>query len=124
MSQIILDMKPVGLNQAYSTNRQGRRFLVARGKTYKALVGMKAIQSMREFEGYLGPLKFEYVIEGPWLTKSGSISKTAGDIDGFSKLLCDAVCEALGINDCTIFEVVGRKVVAGKWRIIATLYQL
>lgn len=56
------------------------------------------------------PLCFEYTISSPrFLKKNGEISKTAGDCDGFAKLLIDAVCESLGIDDSCVWKIVGQK---------------
>lgn len=122
MSQpLIIDIKPVSINQAYSTARTGRRFLVAKGKAYKLEIALLSGKHFKELLGYSEKLKFTYEIHGPWLRQDGKISKTAGDIDGFCKLMLDAVCEALDINDAVVFEIHAKKVVAENWRLIIDL---
>lgn len=122
MSQpLIIDIKPVSINQAYSTARTGRRFLVAKGKAYKLEIAILSGKHFKNLVGYSEKLKFTYEIHGPWLRQDGKISKTAGDIDGFCKLMLDAVCEALDINDAVVFEIHAKKVVADKWRLIIDL---
>jgi Holliday junction resolvase RusA-like endonuclease len=122
MSQpLIIDIKPVSINQAYSTARTGRRFLVARGKAYKLEIALLSGKHFKNLVGYSEKLKFTYEIHGPWLRQDGKISKTAGDIDGFCKLMLDAVCEALDINDAVVFEIHAKKVVAENWRLIIDL---
>jgi Holliday junction resolvase RusA-like endonuclease len=122
MSQpLIIDIKPVSINQAYSTARTGRRFLVAKGKAYKLEIALLSGKHFKNLAGYSEKLKFTYEIHGPWLRQDGKISKTAGDIDGFCKLMLDAVCEALDINDAVVFEIHAKKVVADNWRIIIDL---
>ena len=122
MSQpLIIDIKPVSINQAYSTARTGRRFLVAKGKAYKLEIAMLSGRHFKNLVGYSEKLKFTYEIHGPWLRQDGKISKTAGDIDGFCKLMLDAVCEALDINDAVVFEIHAKKVVADNWRLIIDL---
>jgi Holliday junction resolvase RusA-like endonuclease len=125
MSQpLIIDIKPVSINQAYSTARTGRRFLVAKGKAYKLEIALLSGKHFKNLVGYSEKLKFTYEIHGPWLRQDGKISKTAGDIDGFCKLMLDAVCEALDINDAVVFEIHAKKVVADNWRIIIDLTKL
>jgi Holliday junction resolvase RusA-like endonuclease len=122
MSQpLIIDIKPVSINQAYSTARTGRRFLVAKGKAYKLEIALLSGKHFKNLVGYSEKLKFTYEIHGPWLRQDGKISKTAGDIDGFCKLMLDAVCEALDINDAVVFEIYAKKVVAENWRLIINL---
>jgi Holliday junction resolvase RusA-like endonuclease len=122
MSQpLIIDIKPVSINQAYSTARTGRRFLVAKGKAYKLEIALLSGRHFKNLVGYSEKLKFTYEIHGPWLRQDGKISKTAGDIDGFCKLMLDAVCEALDINDAVVFEIHAKKVVAENWRLIIDL---
>jgi Holliday junction resolvase RusA-like endonuclease len=122
MSQpLIIDIKPVSINQAYSTARTGRRFLVAKGKAYKLEIALLSGKHFKNLVGYSEKLKFTYEIHGPWLRQDGKISKTAGDIDGFCKLMLDAVCEALEINDACVFQIEAKKVVADNWRIIIDL---
>lgn len=109
--------------RVYSSSRSGRRFMTKEGKEYKELISIHA-KKLAHLTCLHEPLKFTYVVHGPWLTKDGLISKTLGDLDGFSKLLIDATCESLGINDSCITEIVARKEMAEKWRIEFNLSKL
>jgi Holliday junction resolvase RusA-like endonuclease len=94
---------------------------VAKGKAYKLEIALLSGKHFKNLAGYSEKLKFTYEIHGPWLRQDGKISKTAGDIDGFCKLMLDAVCGALDINDAVVFEIHAKKVVADNWRIIIDL---
>lgn len=100
--------------RVYSSSRSGRRFMTKEGKEYKELISLYA-KNFIHLRGLHEPLKFTYIVHGPWLTKDGLISKTLGDLDGFSKLLIDATCEALEINDSCITEIVAQKRMANDW---------
>ena len=122
--QLVLRLKPMSVNQAYSTSRQGRRFLVASGKSYKLAVALEAGRFFESIRGYSGRLKLEYEIHGPWLTKEGKVSKTAGDLANFEKLLIDSVCESIDVNDASIFKIEAEKIVSDEWIIKVRLYPI
>lgn len=111
---ITIKIKPMTFNSVYSTARTGRRFMTKEGKQYKALIAAKAT-AFDHLADFQEALKFTYELHGPWLTKKNMISKTAGDLDGASKLLIDAVCDSLNINDACIVELSGKKVLAESW---------
>ena len=60
--------------------------------------------------GYEGHLSFKCKFIGEWHTKKGTISKTAGDLDNFNKLILDGISEGLGVNDAQIFKIETEKV--------------
>lgn len=90
--------------------------MTAEGKEYKKIIALYA-NGLNHLRGLHEPLRFTYTVYGPWLTKEGKISKTLGDLDGFSKLLVDSICETLQINDSCVTEIIARKEMAEKWRI-------
>jgi Holliday junction resolvase RusA-like endonuclease len=78
---------PPSLNQAYPTNRQGRRFLSTRGQEFKK-AATEAITKQRV--GYFtGNLIVTLKLYRP---------RKIGDIDNFSKLIFD-VCKGLVFDD-------------------------
>ena len=113
---ISIPIKPMTFNSVYSTARTGRRFMTKEGKDYKKILSIYA-NGLSHLRGLHEPLKFTFVVYGPWLNKAGKISKIAGDLDGFLKMSQDAICEALEINDSCVIEINARKVMAEKWRI-------
>lgn len=119
---VTLKIKPLTFNSAYPTNRQGRRFLSNEGKRYKQEITRASLGAFPVPES--GPLLFIYEVHGPFLTKKGEISKTAGDLDGFAKLLLDAVCEASGCDDSRVFEIQARKLVSLDWAVKFGLFAL
>jgi Holliday junction resolvase RusA-like endonuclease len=114
-----IEIKPLSLNQLYPSNRQGRRFLSKQGAQYKELIQQAVKLNSRYFpeKGYSLPLEFTYIVCGPFLTKSGTISKTAGDLDNFCKPLLDSVCQELEINDSCVFKITAEKRIANDWAI-------
>lgn len=107
--------KPLTFNSAYPTGRNGRRYLSPRGALYKKAIC--EISRGRFTVPLSGQLSFHYTVSGPFITSRGTISQTAGDLDGFCKLLLDAVCEASGCDDSRVFEIVAKKVIAPEWSV-------
>jgi Holliday junction resolvase RusA-like endonuclease len=112
---ITLATKPLTFNSAYPTNKFGRRFLTREGKEYKSIIARATIEHFYHLRNYKGTLTFMAEIHGPFLTKKGVPSKTAGDIDGFTKLLIDASCESLGIDDSLVWRIEFEKFHADDW---------
>jgi Holliday junction resolvase RusA-like endonuclease len=114
-----LDIKPLSLNQLYPSNRNGRRFLSKDGAIYKATIQNAVKSNLKLFpeKGYSLPLEFNLIVSGPYLTKQGAISKTAGDVDNAIKGILDAVCDELDINDACVFRVSAEKKIAQEWSI-------
>ena len=116
-----INIKPMTFNSAYPTNRQGRRFLSSEGKRYKAQI---IAATPRLNLPPQGQLTFKYIISGPFITLKGTISKTAGDLDGFAKLLLDAVCEAAEVDDSRVFRIEAQKLIAQDWSVSFELAEL
>lgn len=113
---IEIKLKPMSLGRAWSQSKSGKRFLVTEARQYKALVAFHC-REMAFLSGHRGAIRFTIEYHGPWLTKQGGISKTAGDIDNFSKLLVDSLCEHYDFDDSQIMEMNLKKVIADQWKI-------
>lgn len=107
--------KPLTFNSAYPTNNRGRRFLSTRGALYKKAIHDSCVGKFQVPPS--GRLAFYYTVSGPFMTAKGTISQTAGDLDGFCKLLLDAVCDASGCDDSRVFEIVAKKAIAKDWSV-------
>lgn len=83
-------------------------------KAYKKLVSQYC-KELKVISGHRGALSCVIEYHGQWLTKSGTISKTAGDIDNFSKLILDALCEEYDFDDSQIMELSFKKVISEEW---------
>lgn len=112
---LIFNFKPMGMNSVYSTAKNGRRFMTDEGKDYKAKISAVSFNHFADLKDCDEALRFTLVYKGPWLTNKGKINKIAGDLDGALKLLIDAMCKPLGINDACITEIVARKEYAASW---------
>ena len=94
------------MGRIWSTNKKGRRFLTDEAIRFKYQVGLIAKKSFPELIEYEKELKFEAIFYGNWYRKKdGAISKTAGDLDNFNKLILDGISEAMGFNDCQFFDI-------------------
>jgi len=65
-----------------------------------------------------------YFYSNTAITKKGLPSKTSGDVDGKIKLIQDAMCEALGVDDSIIFEITAKKIFSAKNSITAIIRTL
>lgn len=96
--------KPVGVNNVYSQNKNGRRFTTQKGKYYKELIYAACLLDKEKFD----PSKikscrviYEFgVTDG--LRKDGAIKIKRHDIDGFIKLVQDSAFESLGVDDSLV----------------------
>lgn len=59
---------------------------------------------------YQGKKFFECRFGGKWYTQKGVISKTAGDLDNFNKLILDGISEGMGFDDSQFFRISTEKV--------------
>lgn len=114
---IVLHEKPLSMGRIWSQSRSGRRFLTTEGQLYKKRWGAAALWAYPDLVGAHFPLEVIVDFYGPWMTKDGKISKTAGDLDNFLKLSIDGVCQALAIDDCCLVKITARKVLAHDWKI-------
>ena len=113
---IEIPIKPMSLGRAWSQTKTGRRFLVPEAKKYKEMIAYYC-KEYAFFDGYAGAMACRLEFHGPWLTKEHRLSKTAGDIDNFSKLLIDSLCEAYNFDDSQIVEMHLKKIIADDWKI-------
>lgn len=95
--QIILPIKAVSLNNAYSQNRQGRRFLTKEGKRFKEAVGYWCIGKipwkLNKNDRFLLSIWFNFK------------DKRRRDIDDNLKLLIDALVGIAFIDDGQIVGI-------------------
>lgn len=92
---------PPSVNHAYATVR-GRRVLSREGKAYKAEVAARA---RRVADGRAAPLWLSLTItlRLPLLFKNGRVRKF--DASNRIKLLEDALCEGLGVDDSRVLRL-------------------
>ena len=90
-----LNEKPIGLNNAYPTNRQGRRYLTDEGKAYKARIGWAAKQAMQN----------QPFFEKPTVTIGLGFNRHGCDIDNPVKLILDAMTKIVYTNDPKVIEL-------------------
>ena len=96
---IVLNIKPLSLNNVYVSARNGRRFLSKEGKDYKKFIIHKLKDINFPFhENQYITLNIKFFLSD-MMTKSGRIRKRRHDLDDFLKLFIDALCEGLGIPD-------------------------
>lgn len=103
---IRVNLKALSMGRIWSTNRNGRRFLTDEATRFKYQVGLIARQSFPELIDYKKELKFEAIFYGNWYRKKdGAISKRAGDLDNFNKLILDGISESMGFDDSQFFDI-------------------
>lgn len=90
-----LEEKPIGINSAYSTNPQGRRFLIDAAKAYKTRIGWKAKQAMQG----------QPLFKKPTVTIGLGFNRNGCDIDGPIKLILDAMNKIVYQDDKFIKEL-------------------
>lgn len=110
MLKIKIDIDPMPLNRAYSTSRQGRRFLVKEGSDYKKIVAIKTKEALKDqpfrFNDELQYLTTEFFFYSPKLfTKQRKINRKKPDTSNCIKLLEDAIFETLKIDDCYNLDI-------------------
>lgn len=101
---VAVPQSPISLNNAYSTNRQGRRFLKKEAKDFKQTIidaceGASFSVSEKEYVSIEIHCYFESIV-----TKRGSIIKRRHDIDGGEKFVIDAISTGLGFDDALILD--------------------
>lgn len=105
-----IEGKGLSMGRIWSTGFHGKRFLTKEGKAYKDMIGMMIRKHFPDLIGYSGKKKFIAFFYGNWTTKKGTISKTAGDLDNFNKLIWDGMSEAMGFNDSEFYKIDSEKV--------------
>ncbi|HEV8244108.1 MAG TPA: RusA family crossover junction endodeoxyribonuclease [Nitrospirales bacterium] len=99
---------PPSINHHYATV-QGRRVLSSEGRRFKTLVGQEVLCALAKRKA--GPPSNAIPAGVPLGLDLHFyfISEIRRDIDGGLKITQDAICEALGINDNRIVEVILHK---------------
>lgn len=93
----------MSLNNAYSTNKQGRRFLTQIGRNYKDEIGWAARWARKSSQDmFKAPIRVEMVF---YLKSRHRI-----DIDNLMKLPIDAMTGICWKDDSEIVEIFGKKV--------------
>jgi len=125
------DIALLPLNHAYKNIPRGGRALTTLAKEFKELV---AFLTYRQFSGQCGVDPEAHWVEAFYtihstkaLTKpkkSGAykVNRNKGDIDGQIKLFQDAVCAALGFDDCLITESHSKQVQSDKDRVVVSFH--
>lgn len=103
---------PPSTNTAYATVH-GRRVLTRDGRDYKASVTARCSPWGRE-----SWLTMTITITMPLMFKNGRVRKF--DASNRIKLLEDAVCEGLGLDDCWVRKLTVEKV-EGPWGCVVTV---
>jgi len=116
--------KPLSVNHAYVTTKQGRRFLSKEGVRYKQQIRADVLlaagfsaESMREAARIADPqsrLRVSYTFHLPDLLNSGWPKKAKSrykrlDLSNLLKILEDGLFEALGVDDSNVFEILLKK---------------
>lgn len=108
--KIKINAAPLSLNNVYSTSRSGRRFLTAKGKTFKELI-KHATKRAQTAQGFVFNKNLEYLSSEVFyytpklFTLSGKINQKKPDTSNCFKVLEDAIFETLGIDDCYNLDV-------------------
>lgn len=97
---IRVETKPVSVNSAYPTNRQGIRFLTKEGKAYKNEIAWAAKSAYPE--PLTGQLKAIY--------RFGFADKRRRDVDDYIKLTQDALVGICFDDDSQIIQLEAEKV--------------
>lgn len=104
--ELIFDVPALApsVNGYWKPKRFGGRYITAEGIAFKNLV-YKTIGRLDLNEQ--GPLRLELELYSTyWITKKGTISKTAGDADNFCKSSIDSLFNCLPMmKDSQIFEL-------------------
>lgn len=99
---IIAPVRALSLNQAYPTNKYGRRYLSGRAKEFKDIIYRSVpLGNYNEGSFYL-ELTFGFV---DYWTKDKRENKRRPDTSNCIKLIEDSVFEAMGLNDSNTTKV-------------------
>ena len=111
MIKIVIDKKTPSVNHLYGHNRLGHFYLKKEGKELREYIFNKLKDSiskdkLKDFHDI--KLSVAVEIHENWYTKKGAVKKK--DVANREKFLIDSVFNALGLDDCFIFEHVMLKV--------------
>lgn len=105
MIKITIDRKTPSVNHLYGHNRFGHFYLKKEGKDLRKYIFDKINGSIsREVLETFFNVKLSVKVEiyENWYTKKGDVKKK--DIANREKFLIDSVFNALGLDDCFVFE--------------------
>jgi len=125
MIKIIIDKKTPSVNHLYGHNKFGHFYLKKEGRELREYISKKVEGSipkdkLEQFKDV--KLIVSVNIYENWLTKKGTVKKI--DIANREKFLIDSVFNALGLDDCFIFEHIMRKVQSDEEKAAITIKKI
>ena len=122
MIKIIIDKKTPSVNHLYGHNRLGHFYLKKEGKELRKYIFEKikdhiSKDELKSFQDVKLSVKVE--IYENWYTKKGTVKKK--DIANREKFLIDSVFNALGLDDCFIFEHIMKKAQSDEEKAVITI---
>jgi len=122
MIKIVIDKKTPSVNHLYGHNRLGHFYLKKEGKELRKYIFEKikndiSKDKLKNFHD----IKLSVTVEiyENWYTKKGAVKKK--DVANREKFLIDSVFNALGLDDCFIFEHVMKKVQSEDEKAVITI---
>jgi len=125
MIKIIIDKKTPSVNHLYGHNKFGHFYLKKEGRDlreyiFEKIKGSVPKDKLEQFKDV--KLIVSVNIYENWLTKKGTVKKI--DIANREKFLIDSVFNALGLDDCFIFEHIMRKVQSDEEKAVITIKKI
>lgn len=111
--KIRVETKPLSINTAYPTNRQGCRFLTHEGKLYKNEIAWAA--KLAYPEPLQGQLRAEYTF--------GFADKRRRDVDDYIKLAQDSLTGICFDDDRQIIQLCAKKVNSPTYFVEIAIYE-
>jgi len=111
MIKIIIDKKTPSVNHLYGHNKFGHFYIKKEGRELREYI-LKKVKNkipkgkLKHFQDI--KLIVSVDIYENWFTKKGTVKKI--DIANREKFLIDSVFNALGLDDCFIFEHIMKKI--------------
>ena len=110
---------PPSVNSCYFTDRRtGRRVMTKDGKVAKATIAAR-FQTVKVDPAQW--LRLEIILYLPLMYQNGK--RRRFDASNRVKLLEDAVCEGLGVDDSAVLEILVRKVDAADYSVAVDVYR-
>lgn len=99
---IIVPVRALSLNQAYPTNKYGRRYLSDRAKEFKDIISRSVPRGKYTNGSFCLDLTFSFV---DYWTKDKRVNKRRPDTSNCIKLIEDSVFEAMRLDDSQTTKV-------------------
>ena len=96
-----IDVAPMSLNNAYNSNREGRRFLTAKGRFYKNSIAWAAKSAMSGRPVFQDPIEIHFQFFYPDNRKR--------DLDNSIKLTLDSLVGICFEDDSEIVKIIAEK---------------